>query len=134
MATIMSKYSTHYLIFCLSVGLILGAIFYSPWSFLVSSVWYMYYLGISIIMYISHFVLLRGLNKDPWDMYIAFMLSTTVKLVCCAILLGILLYFYNHEKVVLILNFFVLYFSYTFFEIKSLLLSLHPHSESSAPK
>jgi hypothetical protein len=63
-------------------------------------------------------------------MHNAIMLNTTAKLFISAI--AIFFYFYKVKVYALesIINFFVLYFTYTFFEIKTLLLSLQPHSKS----
>lgn len=92
-------------------------------------IWFMVLFLASINLF-THFIIERGLNKTAWDVNNAIMLSTTLKLLCSAIM--IFIYFYKVKLYALesLINFFVLYFTYTFFEIKTLLLSLHPHSKS----
>lgn len=96
-------------------------------------IWYI--LGyITSIMYVSHLIIAYGFSKTPYDAQNFFMLGTSVKLLLSAVIIFLYFYIIKTEAVSFILNFFTLYFVYTFFEIKSLLLSLQPHSKSGSSK
>ncbi len=91
-------------------------------------IWYIF-AYIIIIMYLSHAIIAHGFSKTAFDAQNFFMLGTTIKLLLTAVVIFIYFYIVKSHQVSFLLNFFVLYFVYTFFEIKTLLLSLHPHSK-----
>jgi len=91
-------------------------------------IWYILAYVVAI-MYLSHLLIAAGFGKSPYDVQNFFMLGTGIKLLTSAV--GIFLYFYivKSNSTSFLLNFFVLYFVYSFFEIKTLSLSLHPNSK-----
>lgn len=77
-----------------------------------------------------HFLITKGNPNDAWDRNNYFMAATSVKLLLAA---GWLFFYFlkiKSDKTSFLTNYFILYFVYTFFEIKTLLLSLQPHSKS----
>jgi hypothetical protein len=91
---------------------------------------YIWYLlaYVVVIMYISHLIIAYGFSKSAFDAQNFFMLGTSLKLLLSAVVIFLYFYRVKSNSISFLLNFFVLYFVYTFFEIKTLLLSLHPHS------
>jgi len=91
-------------------------------------IWYILAYVVAI-MYLSHITITYGFGKSPFDVQNFFMLGTGIKLLLSAVVLFLYFYIVKSNSVSFLLNFFVLYFVYSFFEIKTLLLSLHPHSK-----
>jgi hypothetical protein len=102
-------------------------------KYINSYIWYIYIYMI-VIMHSTHFITSYGFGKTPYDAQNFFMLSTSLKLMLSCVALFLYFYFIKQEMKTFILNFFIIYFSYTFFEIKSLLLSLQPHSKGDTEK
>lgn len=92
-------------------------------------VWYLF-AYVAIITYSSHFITMMGFGKTPLDLQNFFMLGFSVRLLLSAIVLFIYFYRVKMHAWSFLIDFFIFYFSYTFFEIKTLLLSLQPHSKS----
>jgi len=113
--------------------IILSAQLFFESKFTNSYIWYMY-AYMAIIMYVTHFITSYGFAKTPYDAQNFFMLSTTIKILLSCVVLFLYFYFIKSEMKTFVLNFFILYFTYTFFEIKSLLLSLQPHSKGDTNK
>lgn len=97
-------------------------------SLLINSyIWHiLFYLG--TLSFISHKITQKGFSKTPLDAQNYFMLSSSLKIILSGIILFLYFYFIKNEMVTFLINFFILYFVFSFFEIKTLLLSLHPNS------
>lgn len=80
------------------------------------------------LSYFTHKLVMKGFSKTPLDAQNYFMLSSSMKIVISAIVLFSYFYFVKINAKTYLLIFFILYFIYSFFEIKTLLLSLHPNS------
>lgn len=85
-------------------------------------------------MYTSHVISIFGIGKTPYDAQNFFMLSTSLKILLSCITLFLYFYLVKIEMKTFVLDFFILYFTYTIFEIKTLLLSLHPNSKAAKIK
>jgi hypothetical protein len=84
---------------------------------------------LAILSYFTHLLVMKGFAMTPLDAQNYFMLSSSLKIVISGIALFCYFYFIKIERVTFLLNFFLIYFVYSFFEIKTLLLSLHPNSK-----
>jgi hypothetical protein len=96
-------------------------------------IWHLYFF-VSGIMIATHFITKLGFGKTPYDAQNFFMLSSGIKLFLSMGALFCYFYFIKKEAGTFLLNFFILYFAYTFFEIKTLLLSLQPDSKADQNK
>lgn len=83
----------------------------------------------TVLSYFTHKLVMKGFSKTPLDAQNYFMLSSSMKIVISAIVLFSYFYFVKINTKSYLLIFFILYFIYSFFEIKTLLLSLHPNSK-----
>ena len=122
----------------LALSIILALIIWSAQLFFGNKftniyIWHIY-VYMAVVMYSTHFITSYGFGKTPYDAQNFFMLSTTIKILLSCIVLFLYFYFIKSGMKTFVLNFFILYFTYTFFEIKSLLLSLQPHSKEDTNK
>ncbi len=90
---------------------------------------YILVLFFALMSYFTHILVLKGFSKTPLDAQNYFMLSSSLKIVISAIVLFSYFYFVKQNTTSFLFIFFILYFMYSFFEIKTLLLSLHPNSK-----
>lgn len=95
--------------------------------------WYIL-LYLASLSYFSHRITQKGFSKTPLDAQNYFMLSSTLKIFLSGIFIFLYFYFIKNEMVTFLLNFFILYFIFSFFEIKTLLLSLHPNSNGDSQR
>lgn len=95
--------------------------------------WYIL-IYLAVLTYISHKITHKGFSKTPLDAQNYFMLSSTLKIFLSGIIIFIYFYYIKNQMVTFIVNFFILYFVFSFFEIKTLLLSLHPNSNGESLK
>lgn len=114
--------STLLIIFCAMLEGAFGSKVISVYSYILV-------VFFTTLSYFTHFLVLKGFSKTPLDAQNYFMLSTTLKIVLSAIILFSYFYFIKKEATSFLFNFFIVYFIYSFFEIKTLLLSLHPNSK-----
>lgn len=98
-----------------------------------SFVWHIL-LYLSALSFISHKITQKGFSKTPLDAQNYFMLSSTLKIFLSGIIIFLYFYFVKNQMVTFLINFFILYFVFSFFEIKTLLLSLHPNSNGDSHK
>ncbi|MDX2195838.1 MAG: hypothetical protein NW207_05430 [Cytophagales bacterium] len=84
---------------------------------------------ICAMMFGTYFLTFRGMQKDVYDAQNYFLISTAIRLFLSGFTLFLYIYFIRIHRFTFVLNFFILYFLYTFFEIKTLLLSLQPNNK-----
>ena len=93
------------------------------WTFLTL----LYAMGISCVAFIFH---KKGFeSKDPQDGYNYTMLTTTVRLFASIAFLAIYFVIVKKNLGIFISNFFILYFVFTLFEIKTFMYNLRAHSK-----
>ncbi|WP_205503561.1 hypothetical protein [Rufibacter psychrotolerans] len=93
-----------------------------------SYIWYMLAFFLFVTSF-SHYVAHLGLKHDQANLHVYYFTSMGVRMVFCII--AIFLYRFYHEEQVMqfVFNFFVLYFTYTAFEIYALLSNLRRNSK-----
>ena len=127
-------YTRKFLIITAITGFLVTLVKLTIQHSLVNSYLFYIFLYFAIITYVSHLITSIGHGKDAFEMQNYFMLGFTIRLLLSAVVLFLYFYIVKENAWSFLLNFFILYFVYTFFEIKSLLLSLQPHSKSGSEK
>jgi hypothetical protein len=118
----------------LTIGLVTALVILTlqigiPTAWLNRFVWWIW-LYFNILSYGTHLIFANGINKSDWDRHNFFLAGISVKLFLSSGVVFSYFWLVKANAVSFLVNFFILYFVYTFFEIKTLLLSLHTHSKS----
>jgi hypothetical protein len=79
---------------------------------------------LGIVILISHFLSSKGLKNKAVDFHIYYMGSMGIRFLLSLIYLFLMVYFYQNQAWPIVINFFLLYFLYTSFEIYSLMANL----------
>jgi hypothetical protein len=102
----------------------------SPWSNYLNSYSWLVFIYMVLLSLVSYFLRYKGFkSSDPYDTYNYSMLATTVRLLVSAVVLAIYCFLVKKNLGSFTFIFFVYYFIYTAFEIKSLLPKLRTVSE-----
>ncbi len=111
------------LLFSLSIGFVLlimqfltGLVFpytWALWAFFV------------VLTSISHLLLSKGVGDDPFDFYNNTMGSFAIRLFVSASILLAFFYYFPQDRLPFAVTFFIFYFLFTGFEMKTLLSKLH---------
>lgn len=111
--------------FILLFSIISILIFFLQWRecpFVYPNIWIIQVFFL-ILTILAHFISNMGL-KNKKDFHIFYLLSMTVRLMCCMIFVLIILFFTSDNHVKFVAGFFALYLVYTSFEIYFLLRNL----------
>lgn len=84
---------------------------------------------LTIVIFISHLLSSKGLKNKAIDFHIYYMGSMGLRFLFSLIYLFLIVYFYPKDTWVIVINFFLLYFLYTSFEIYSLLANLRAENK-----
>jgi hypothetical protein len=104
------------------VGIVLILQFTTPLIFPHTWVMIAYFFGITLL---SHSIMEKGTaSKDPIDSYNATMGATAVRLFLSLAVVVIYIYLFKENKYNFAFTFFILYFLFTAFEIRTLLSKL----------
>ncbi|ALI99196.1 hypothetical protein [Rufibacter tibetensis] len=80
----------------------------------------------------SHYVANLGLRHDSENLHAYYFASMGIRMVLSIIVVFVYRYFHEEQVVQFVINFFVLYFIYTAFEIYALLSNLRRNSKKHA--
>ncbi|WP_242693219.1 hypothetical protein [Sabulibacter ruber] len=115
----------------LLVLVITGLQFYTGAGLIHSYIWYMVPFFVFVTGF-AHYVALLGLKHDATNLHAYYYTSMGVRMVFAIIAIFVYRYFHEEQIVQFVLNFFVLYFIYTGFEIYALLSNLRRNSKKQA--
>jgi len=114
---LLTKFSLGIVLLALILQFTTALIFPHTWAMIA------YFFGITII---SHKIMEQGTaSKDPIDTYNATMGTTAIRLFVSLAIVIVYIYLFKENKYNFAFTFFILYFLFTAFEIKTLLSKLH---------
>lgn len=119
------------LLFLLSSALIFSLQEIKPTFVHYPSTWISQILTFTLVL-LSHFVARKGLKDKARDFHIFYMGSLSIRFLLALIYLFLIVYFYLDQGAIIAINFFLLYFLYTSFEIYSLLANLRAENKRSS--
>ena len=96
-----------------------------------SYIWYMLVFFVFVTCF-AHYVAQLGLKHDSENLHAYYYASMGVRMVFCIIAIYVYRYFHEEHLVQFVINFFVLYFIFTGFEIYALLSNLRQNSKKHA--
>lgn len=115
-------------LFALSSILIIALKAFKPEFVHYPSTWISQFL-LFIICLLTYFIASKGLVNKAQDFHIYYMGSMGIRFLISVFYLFLIVYFYLDQAMVIVINFFLLYFVYTSFEIYSLLSNLRAENK-----
>ncbi len=111
------------LLFSLSIGFVL--LIMQFFTTLISAYTWALWAYFVALTAISHLLLSKGVGDDPFDFYNNTMGSFAIRLFVSASILLAFFYYFPQDRLPFAVTFFIFYFLFTGFEMKSLLSKLH---------
>ena len=123
-STIITNFYFQFLGLFILVSILILLIQYLNKAYLSNMVWYIqgFYF---IVGNLNHLISGKGLKNAP-DMHLYYMASMSFRFFLSLIFLFVAIYNMNEGHFIFVINFFILYFVYTSFEIYYLLRNLRP--------
>ncbi len=116
------------------IGLGIGALLYFTGNQLVHPyIWYILAFFV-LITFLTFYVVHIGVRDDPDNFQLYFFGSSVFRVLLCMGAVFFYVYFFSEGELQFTLNFFVIYFIYTGFEIYSLLSNLRRNSKKRVPQ
>lgn len=120
-------FSRNLLIFSAVLGLLIWLLIRATGYNLVHPfIWYIFGFFI-LITAITFFITRLGIREDEANFQLYYFGSMAFRVLLCIGVVFVYVYLYSENELQFVLNFFVLYFLYTGFEIYSILTNLRPH-------
>jgi hypothetical protein len=121
-------YTVATIIFALSSILIIFLKEFKPHLVHYPTTWISQFLLFGLIV-LTYFIASKGLKNKAQDFHIYYMGSMAIRFLISVFYLFLIVYFYLDQAMVIVINFFLLYFVYTSFEIYSLLSNLRAENK-----
>ncbi|PSR54778.1 hypothetical protein AHMF7605_15325 [Adhaeribacter arboris] len=112
------------------IGLILGVLVYlQGYNWVHPYIWYIM-LFFLIVTGFTYYIVNAGSKNDPGNFQMYYLGSTLFRVLMCMGVIFVYVYFATERELQFTLNFFLLYFIYTGFEIYHILTNLRRNSKT----